>query len=88
MMITKGERKLKVTPAVRKTTRGVNEKKGARCRMQIGLSRTRSKFCLSRFRGGRNLDNSASLEERDCFEVGEEKNMKQQRTAFAVHAHM
>lgn len=73
---------------VKKTTRGVNERNVARCRMQIELSRARSKFCLSRFRGGRNLDESASLEECGCFEEGVKKNMKQQRTAFAVHAHM
>lgn len=87
-MIMKGQRKLKVTPAEKKTTRGVNERKVTRCRMQIGLSRARSKFCLSRFRGGRNLDESASLEESGCFDEEGEKNMKQQRTAFAVHAHM
>lgn len=73
MMIMKGQRKLKVTPAVKKTTRGVNERKVTRCRMQIGLSRARSKFCLSRFRGGRNLDESASLEESGCFEEEGEK---------------
>lgn len=73
LMIMKGQRKLKVTPRVKKTTRGVNERKVARCRMQIELSRARSKFCLSRFRGGRNLDESASLEECGCFEEGEKK---------------
>lgn len=73
-MIMKGQRKLKVAGAVKKTTREVNERKVTRCRMQIGLSRARRKFCLSRFRGGRNFEESASLEERGCFEEeGEEK---------------